>query len=376
MSNVHATEDVGVVKPPGPSKSSTRKQEKTPALVPNPTEEGITGQLLAVRKAFQYLLKGLDRLDRLPDTEARKIKGQVIWAFVKILHDVLGRICELSATRIHETPTTMPAMPAARAQGLQQSIAMPEGFPAAARVRASCQACHERHLKCDGGLPDCQHCKKGKRECKRRVPLHFTNAAVTNTLVTPPTGNMLILCEFAIALMAHLDTSKNMHKEIMEGFLFFLLRRVGQGLKYFTVGAEREWGIHDTDYAVRIGDSRDEDEIMEAQAPCLIWIFQQAHAFIKPVSGYASRKPLASLREPLSTIEKHRLQNTMLKAIFGDEVAADDQPALKSPSSPLDNGFFGRLAEELKERQIGVKDWYKHEVWRLVGWDCLVGKVP
>ena len=48
-----------------------------------------------------------------------------------------------------------------------------EGASKPKRVRTGCLTCRERHLKCDEGLPDCNHCKKSNRVCKRGVRLNF-----------------------------------------------------------------------------------------------------------------------------------------------------------------------------------------------------------
>jgi hypothetical protein len=376
ISSVQAIEDLPIAQPTG-SSNLIYKLEKVPAsTVP---DEEVASKLRAIGQAFPCLLNGLESLDHLH--EGRSVKGQVIWSFVKIAHDLLERVCELSATQTYRTPITVPAKMANRAQAFQQSIATSDGFLASGRVRP-CQACRERHLKCDGGTPDCRNCKDAKRECKHGAYLNSTNATATNTLVTPPTENILMLCDFAIVLMAHLDITKATHEEVMEGFLFFLLQSLGRGLRSFTIGPEDAWGAAgpQSQAAAGGGGSEEVEEVMEAQAPYLIWIFEQAQAFIKPnqanqSSKTANRRPSATSRGSLLTIEQHRLQNTMLKAVFGDGASADYRPALTPPSSPLDDGFFGQLAGELEERDIGVKDWFKHEVWRIVGWDVLRGKI-
>lgn len=275
----------------------------------------------------------------------------------------------------------MPARMPTRAQALQHSIAISDGFPAAAGLHSQCQACQARNIRCDGGIPECRNCGEAKRECKRGVPLDFADTTITRTLFTTPTKYVLRLCEFAIVLMAHLDTTKATHEEVMEGFLFFLMRRLGQGLKTFTIGNQADWGTEE-DESQAAADNRGSEtqEVMEAQAPCLIWIFEQAQALVSPhqitqISKNARRRPSAASLKSLSTIEQNRFQNTLLKAVFGDRVSAEYRPALTPPGSPLDNGFFGRLAGDLKERDIKVKDWFKYEVWRLVGWDCLRGKI-
>lgn len=342
--------------------------------------EDATRQLLTVGQLFPCILKALERLNRPPGIEPRVPKGKIILSFVKIFIDVLERICDLSATQAQQTPTSMPTHIADRAHNLQHTIAIVPGFPAASGMRASCHACNERRLKCDGGLPDCRNCRDGKRECKRGVPLHFTKATTTNALFTPPTENILRLCEFAIVLMARLDTTKSTHEEIREGFMFFLLQKLGQGLRTFSIGPEHEWEVGGHEAQADEGSRQlgEAQEVNEAQAPYLVWIFEQALAFTGPTHlarSSSNAGPSTSTREPLLALEQRRFQNTMLRAMFGDGVSADYSPTLTPPSSPLDRSFFDRLAGELQTGETGIKDWYKHEVWRLVSWDCLKEKL-
>ena len=336
----------------------------------------VTDRLSAIAQAFPLLLIGLDKLELMP--EGSSVKGQITWSLVKIFEEILERICDLSAAHTQGIQTVTAKNCADSAQALQESVATSDSFPVAKKLRETCQPCRQRHRKCSGGKPRCQNCVKANRVCKKGVPVEFAATTITKGLSKPPTESILRFCEFAIMLVGHLDTSKTTHEEVMEGFLFFLLQKLGQQLKSYTVGTQADWGAEDTDAQGKTR-SKNDCEFTEAQAQCLIWIYEQVQTYTKPAQTKSCSKVTdlssASSRTSLSIIEQHRFQNTMLKAVFGDKVTRDYRPVLTPPSSPLNDGFFDRLAGDLSETQIGMNDWFKREIWRVVGWDVLRGKL-
>ncbi|ROT41890.1 hypothetical protein SODALDRAFT_335846 [Sodiomyces alkalinus F11] len=46
------------------------------------------------------------------------------------------------------------------------------------RVRTGCLTCRKRHLKCDEAFPDCLHCLKSNRQCKRGLRVNFIDLQV------------------------------------------------------------------------------------------------------------------------------------------------------------------------------------------------------
>ena len=365
------------------ARSSTSRLRKVPPTSPDTLEDSNWNKLHAVSKAFPCLLKGLHKLDNT--LEGRTVRGQVIWSFVKIFDDLLERICDLSAAQASETPTTMPHTMGPRTQDLQQAIANSDQMPADSSRRSTCLACIERNTKCDQQIPTCKNCARLKTDCKWGTSLQFARAASQPTLFIAPPENALRLCELAIKLMALLNTTNATDMEVLEGFVFLLLRRVGQGMKKFVFGFEedeksQEEGVDSNQSRARANPGHQippNQEVMEAQAPCLIWILEQACAFTanlnppSPTGQTSNRFTAKSTTTSLSTIARHRLQHTLATAIFGARMRADFQPALEPPGTPLDEEMCAQFSQGIKEH--GVKDWFKHEVWRILGWDVLKG---
>ena len=365
------------------ARSSTSRLRKVPPTSPDTLEDSNWNKLHAVSKAFPCLLKGLHKLDNT--LESRTVRGQVIWSFVKIFDDLLERICDLSAAQASETPTTMPHTMGPRTQDLQQAIANSDQMPADSNRRSTCLTCIERNTKCDQQVPTCKKCARLKTDCKWGTSLQFARAASQPTLFIAPPENALRLCELAITLMALLNTTNATDMEVLEGFVFLLLRRVGQGMKKFVFGFEedeksQEEGVDSTQPRARANPGHQippNQEVMEAQAPCLIWILEQACAFTAnlnppaPTGRTSNRFTAKSTTTSLSTIARHRLQHTLATAIFGAQMRAEFQPALEPPGTPLDEEMCAQFSQGIKEH--GVKDWFKHEVWRILGWDVLKG---
>ncbi|RYP20272.1 hypothetical protein DL766_008241 [Monosporascus sp. MC13-8B] len=71
------------------------------------------------------------------------------------------------------------------------------------RVRTGCLTCRERHLKCDEGTPNCNHCRKSNRECKRGVRLNFIDTICKEPpFVVSPEGWSVVAFEDESRLIA------------------------------------------------------------------------------------------------------------------------------------------------------------------------------
>ena len=305
------------------AQSTGSRNQKLPTYTPDTLPDTNGNKLRIVSTAFPCLLKGLHKLDTSPD--GGTARGHVIWSFVKVFDVLLGRICDLSAA--------------------QASINI--------------------------------------------VPLQSTRFTSQPTLYTLPPENVLRLCELAVTLIKVLDTTKATDLEILEGFTFLLLQRVGRALNRFVFEAEdvevfQEQRVHST-HAASPGSSGHSvlanQKLVEAQAPCLIWILERTWAVTAKPSPSSRNTQISnsssigltptSTTTSLSTVARHRLQHTLVAAVFGDQVRADFQPALKPAGTPLEEEMSTHFEGEIKS--YGVKDWFKHKVWRLIGWEVLKG---
>lgn len=166
------------------------------------------------------------------------------------------------------------------------------------------------------------------------------------------------LCKLVITLLLQLDPIKSTHKNILEGCLYHLLTRIGKVLESFTIGG-RPFGIqHDLN---SMSTAASDTEAFEAQAPYLIWMLSCTQRFSP------------SLSSATNVIDARiQLQNTLVKAVFGQQASSSFEPALKPPQLPADDELMTEF-DTLTET-TDVRGWFKSEVWRLVGWDVLRDK--
>jgi hypothetical protein len=70
----------------------------------------------------------------------------------------------------------------------------------------------------------------------------------------------------------------------------------------------------------------------------------------------------------LSSIAKDRLQRTLVTCMYGDTVEDEFLDVLTKPVSSM---RIGTLQNVVKIDDADVEQWYKEEVWRLLGWDIM-----
>ena len=205
------------------------------------------------------------------------------------------------------------------------------------------------------------------------------------------------LCKLGITMLFHLDPMKFTHKEILEGCLYLLLTRVGEVLKDFTIG-DKPFGIDQRDTTsrnnshpregrqFRVSSAASDAEASEAQAPYLIWMLNRTQRFsssMSPATNAITTSRDDHRQENAAQPESSRnafyddacirLQHTLVKAVFGEQAAASFEPALQPPHSLPDDELMTEF--ETQTETTDVRDWFKNEVWRLVGWDVLRGNM-
>ena len=214
----------------------------------------------------------------------------------------------------------------------------------------------------------------------------------------PVTSPIIIkLCKLALSMLSHLDPVKSTHKAILEGCLFLLVTRAGEVLKDFTIGG-RPLGIHEDDATSRhnphsremrqltTSGAASDAEASEAQAPYLIWMLSRTLR-LSPNTSLATKTATTSYddrgrpetagqnssRNTLYQDAHIRLQHTLVRAVFGEQFAANFEPALELPPVPSDNELGTDF--DTQNETADVRDWFKKEAWRLVGWDVLRGNI-
>ena len=300
----------------------------------------IEKRIIQIGRAFPHFLAHLHTLSELPESEVPCVK--VISEFIEIFRLLFQRICDLAV-----------------------ADAKPDqGTPISSKKQRNG---HEK--------PDAT-CSFDKRPA--------TSPSIMRT------------CRLAISLMLSLDPEKPTHKKILEGCLYLLVTRVGRVLRDFTIGEspfgsvnkvatpdydpcqeERQLNVPDE------GSNTAASAVSDAQAPYLIWMLGHVPSFSSSMSPApnATTTSLGDSRQiqpdgSYSTMynDAHlQLQRTLVRAVFGEEVAASFQPALERPDVLSDDDLVTGF--EMPTETADMRDWFKNEVWRLVGWDVLRGKI-
>jgi hypothetical protein len=210
-------------------------------------------------------------------------------------------------------------------------------------------------------------------------------AAVQNGIVTLSEQSEKLLSAFSHTLafmILSLDPLGREQRNLLEGFLFFLLEHVGRTLGLFVfrdLRSNRELRMDPT--KLPLPDSVDRDSIdsarlreqalaAEFEAKYLVSIVDRAVAFVSRHNlaaggeAPASATPFPSSR--LLELSKSKLQSTLVMGVFG----ADDpvsKCALRPPEAP--SGAEINISSIPQDMNPG--EWFTQELWRLLGWDIL-----
>ncbi|CAG8256286.1 unnamed protein product [Penicillium salamii] len=167
-----------------------------------------------------------------------------------------------------------------------------------------------------------------------------------------------VLYNMALAL----DLTHTEDQDIMEGFLFLVLRRMGKMLALHV--------FHDIRLPMSVCpgmtypeglEAMTDEGLMPTQAQIETRYLIRTLSRILDIESDSSPKAVAS-RQFIENV-KDRLQKTLLQAVFGPddhmfrEILLRPQTPPPLNSSPVEQEKFG--------------DWLTQELWRLVGWDVL-----
>jgi hypothetical protein len=199
------------------------------------------------------------------------------------------------------------------------------------------------------------------------------------------------LAHLLIGFLGFLDKTNPEHQQIFDGFVYLLLERAGRRLFYCTFGRNRSSTVDGDIEPIPEPNSPEEATKREAEAlgirlelKALILVLERAMGLapnhMNPQSSNVNRTqkkigrtlslknlPSAS-KARLSPVSKDRLQRTLVACMYGDKV---DDEFLDVLTKPMPSMRLGSLQNVTRIEDKDVEDWYKKEVWRLVGWDVL-----
>ena len=277
-------------------------------------DEDNTAKMELVGKTFRDLIEAFGRLE---SGQGLELGNDVIYHFAKLFQTILTRISKLSSVALEK------------------------------------QNDSQRRLN------------KGKGRRRKKV------------LASQPSielcGVRIELCKLFIRMFSIVSLGPNRCKEVADGAMYFLLTRAGAALKAFTFGTNDDEQTLSGDGTVSDSDY----EVLLAEAPFLVWILERTMAATQRSKATIRTRPARAsqlgehqaLRLPnleISDIARSRLQNTLMKALFKE----DEVNFVERLLEPLDPGLDLGDALPAVEKE-DVANWFKREVWRLIGWDIL-----
>ena len=266
-----------------------------------------TTHLKVVSRLPPILLQAMDHIGQRSYSQA--LEGSIIYKFVETYKTVLQRVCTLAAHDGLSTETTS---------------------------RPSISACAK------GEQPT-----RGERSGSATIP--FKQPEI-----------ILSLCDLAVAMTTALNPTKPAHARMLEGCLSLLMTKIGSGLRTAIFGIRNN---HATNNETRDPERglEEADRMLEAQGPYLIYILERT-----PTKLISDQSPQQTPSSALLRLAKEKLQNTMLNAVFPHSTLGLMKHSLEPPGEPPAD-----LQQFLDVEAGEARDWYKNEVWRLVGWDAL-----
>ena len=183
------------------------------------------------------------------------------------------------------------------------------------------------------------------------------------------------LCQLAFSMMDSLDPNHSTENEVFEGFLYCLLNRTGELLIEFVFNHEAFFIPKDTQDEERRAQQ-------EAQAPYVIYLLKHATTFTAKQFGldtdFQFRQAFSEGENRLGRIillkARENLQNTMLKAVFGEE-AEEFVESLKKPLEACAHSCLDSGPSQTDGKMQTTSQWFKNEVWQTVGWDVVYNNI-
>lgn len=339
------------------SKTKTEAEDSTPY------------SLRAIGSLIPVLLQGIGLFAQT--NENLDLAGPIIYKFVDIYKTVLHQVCTLA---VHKRST--PAVAATEAEMIS-------------RLR-------------------------GKQPARIEIEVEG--------MTTPGTHfeNVLSLCDLAVAMTTAIQPGSPAQARMLEGCLSHLMTKIGSGLRTSIFGLPlHENGNNDqtsNNEATLSNPEHDDlrieaDRLFSAQAPYLIYILARTPTKL-PTSMDKTTTTISSSSSTPRTLHHNlthrKLQNTLLTAVFpsttldlmrqqtqilaqpvepspaalqqlllaGQHSAdAEHEAAAAAATGGMDRKGKGKgkgmEKEKAEEKEVDVREWFKSEVFRLVGWDVL-----
>ena len=292
----------------------------------------LKSNLRAANRAVTSLISGLSRLSNAAD--GAEVQGRVIYAYVQMFSNLVEALGEASSRE------------------LRKPLARSEERPSTS---------------------------KGKKKSENAKPANLKDKPTLNALTS-----------FLCGILDLLDPKTEAHGSLFEGFAYAVLNKLGSRLYTLVFGHARASTLEAEIVRANAPEETEDSsqtsvphhdclELQQAklEAPYLIHllgrVMNAAPAHLGAVISTKTGKPKqannkGSMKGALALAAKDRLQRTLVNCMFGTEGVDAVSPLLDclkmpaAPSTPLPMP---------KVKEAEVQDWFKEEVWRLLGWEVL-----
>lgn len=198
------------------------------------------------------------------------------------------------------------------------------------------------------------------------------------------------IAHLLIGFLGFLEQTDSFHQKVFEGFVFVLFERIGKQLYYCTFGHARSTTVEGNIMPPsKLGSAPSipngsEVLALRLELKALVLILERAMGLAPDhMNPQADRKrcnpnrlartlslksfPTAS-KSRLCALAKDRLQRTLLTCMYGGTTQDGFLDVLTKPVSLI---RLGSLISPAEVEEEDIEQWYRREVWRLVGWDVL-----
>lgn len=218
---------------------------------------------------------------------------------------------------------------------------------------------------------------KAKSKPKSSKPTNFKGAPTLGTLAA-----------FLAGIINMLDAKLDANKAVFEGIAYCVIDRLGQGLFSTVFGHPRGSTLEAEILQSRTEDDIEDDEASSAQkkelvqkrvrmeAPYLIHLLTRIMAIAPAHLGAALTKAgkpkqannKSNMKGALAITAKECLQSTLVNAMFGTEGMDENDPFMDCLKMPLPGNATIPMPK-VKEQRVG--EWFKGEIWNMLGWEIL-----
>ncbi|KAK4565633.1 hypothetical protein LTR86_003481 [Recurvomyces mirabilis] len=198
---------------------------------------------------------------------------------------------------------------------------------------------------------------------------------------------------FLCGILDLLDPKSDVHRQLFDGFAYCLLNKLGSRLYVCVFGRTRGLSIADEVAAdaasdevedqltTKIVHTQNDEDVRQAklEAPYLIHILSRlmaaapSHLGSIVQSKKGKTRPIAlknASKANLAMHAKEKLQRTLINCIFGTEGVSAEDPLMDCLKMPGVSGTAKPLSMP-KVKEVDVHEWFKEEMWRIVGWEIL-----